>query len=73
MRIEVMTKDQVPACISGEPLVMVTWKAPEQFTPFVSQNWLAARTVLFEACGSSGGLSSLLTRSAQFARPAWKS
>src|SRR5436305_9506114 len=53
----------MPSWMSRGPVAFVTRKAPSHWTPLDRQNWLTARTVLLEASGSSGGFSSLLTKS----------
>src|SRR6266850_7499574 len=63
-RVEVSTSDHVPTGIPLGPSTSSICMAPAQLTPFVSQNWCAARRVLLDALGSSGGFSSLLTKSA---------
>ena len=60
---------QLPTGMPRGPPVMLTCVEPEHCTPAVSQNWLAARVVLLPASGSSGGFSSLLTKSPLLTTP----
>ena len=63
VRVEVKTNDQFPTGIPLGPLTTLIWTPPEQLLPSVSQNWFGERTEMFPTKGSSGGLSSLLTKS----------
>src|SRR5205809_7104062 len=67
-----MTNDHWPNGRSRGPVCLFTWNAPSHWTPLDLQNWLVARTWVFDASGSSGGFSSLLTKSPVLIAPAWK-
>jgi hypothetical protein len=64
--VDVTTNAHLPTGMPRGPLVVLTWTPPEQLALFVSQNWFADRTPLSVRSGSSGGFSSLLTKSLLF-------
>src|SRR5947209_10467932 len=69
VRTDVISTPHCPIGRSRVPVSLVNEKPPAQLTPDVFQNWLRARVVLLATSASSGGFSSLLTKSWVFDVP----
>src|SRR3977135_628043 len=68
--VDVTSIAQVPRRMGLRAPSALIWKEPAQLTKFVFQNCRLARRVLSVSRGSSGGFSSLLTKSPSLVKPA---